>query len=319
MEVSVVIPTRNRIGMLRTALRSVLAQRDAELEVVVVDDGSSDGTVGELRGHGDRRVRLLEHPRPRGPNAARNTGARAASGSWVAFLDDDDVWAPDKLARQLAAARDSRRGWVYAGSVNVDARLRVIHGVPPPGPDAVTTSLPRFNAIPASASNVMIERSTFERLGGFDERLRACEEWDLWLRLLAQGQPACAAFPLVAYRMHRTNAILDIDAILRGARAIETRHATTVDRGVLHRWIAQLCLRDGRRVDAARHYALASISGAPGQAASDLTAIAWRTFHRAGLAPAPPRQGGDPAWEALADAWVADFRSSEPERSEAAP
>ena len=97
-EVTVVVPTRNRAAMLRQALRSVAAQRGVDLEAVVVDDGSTDATPAVVTAIGDRRLRLVRHQRPQGVSTARNRGVAEARGRWVAFLDDDDVWAPEKLA-----------------------------------------------------------------------------------------------------------------------------------------------------------------------------------------------------------------------------
>ncbi|HEX6207479.1 MAG TPA: glycosyltransferase family 2 protein, partial [Actinomycetota bacterium] len=108
-EISAIVPTHNRAGLLTTTLRTVLWQRDVSLEVVVVDDGSSDATADLVEGLGDPRVRLVRHDAPRGVSTARNRGASEARGDWLAFCDDDDLWAPDKLARQLAAARDGDR------------------------------------------------------------------------------------------------------------------------------------------------------------------------------------------------------------------
>ena len=98
-EVSVVVPTHNRSGLLAQTLHSVLWQRGVDLEVLVVDDGSADDTAEMVAGLADPRIRLLRHDHPQGVSAARNRGVAAASGRWLAFCDDDDLWAPDKLAR----------------------------------------------------------------------------------------------------------------------------------------------------------------------------------------------------------------------------
>ena len=105
MNVSVVVPTRNRRTLLSKALRSVLRQQGVELEAIVVDEASTDDTVDEVTALGDPRVRLIRHDTPRGVSAARTEGAATARCDWLAFLDDDDLWAPDKLASQIQAAR----------------------------------------------------------------------------------------------------------------------------------------------------------------------------------------------------------------------
>src|SRR3954469_4879731 len=116
MRVSVVVPTRNRSRLLAATLRSVLRQRAVDLEVIVVDEGSTDDTGAVIAGLRDPRIRIVRHDVPRGVSRARNRGAEEARGDWVAFVDDDDLWAPDKLARQVQAALAAGRDWVYTGS-----------------------------------------------------------------------------------------------------------------------------------------------------------------------------------------------------------
>ena len=113
MDVSVIIATRNRSTLLAETLRSVLGQRGVDFEVIVVDEASTDDTAALLAALDDPRVRVIRHGEALGLSAARNHGAAEANGDWLAFIDDDDLWAPDKLARQLRAAEDARRDWVY--------------------------------------------------------------------------------------------------------------------------------------------------------------------------------------------------------------
>ena len=135
--VSVLIPTRNRCRRLFTTLRSALAQRKVNLEIVVVDDGSQDDTEKMVAGLGDPRIRLVRNDSPRGESGARNRGLEETRGVWVAFLDDDDLWAPDKLDRQLQALWDTRREWAYTGDIVVDGEFRILSGGPPPSPEEV--------------------------------------------------------------------------------------------------------------------------------------------------------------------------------------
>jgi hypothetical protein len=312
--VSVVVPTRNRRELLAMALRSALCQRGVDVEVIVVDEASADGTPEFVATLADPRVRLVRHAVPRGPNAARNSGAREATGEWLAFLDDDDVWAPEKLSRQVCAAVESGCDWAYAGSVNVNSSLEVIHGIPPPLPPEVVAALPRYNAIPASASNVIVRRQLFAAEAGFNEHLRVCEEWDLWIRLAKAAPPACVSSPLIAYRMHGGTASLDPTAIVDGAREIERLHGTSVDWGRLHRWAGQLCLRRGRRGEALRHYAQAALRGWAREAGEDLASLARDAVRRrlGGRVAAPARRT-DQAWESQAHAWLQAFREGEPD------
>src|SRR4051812_1633371 len=103
-EITAIVPTHNRSNLLEQTLRSVLSQRGVDLEVVVVDDGSTDDVAAVVGALDDQRIRLIRHDHPMGVSTARNHGAKVATGDWLAFCDDDDLWSPDKLARQLAAA-----------------------------------------------------------------------------------------------------------------------------------------------------------------------------------------------------------------------
>ncbi|MBA2529168.1 MAG: glycosyltransferase, partial [Euzebyales bacterium] len=264
-EVSVVVPTHNRSHLLRETLRSVLWQRDADFEVVVVDDGSRDDTAEVLARLADARVRTVRHHTPKGVSAARNRGLAEASGEWVAFCDDDDLWAPDKLARQLVAARQAARAWVYAGAVNVDLRGRVHGGSPPPTPERLLEALPRWNPMPGGCSNVVARRDCLARSGGFDPDLRILADWELWLRLARIGSPACVRSPLVGYRVHGANMSLDTRRMLAELDIVSRLDGTDVDRAGFSRHIGRLCLRAGRRREAYRYLAAAALRGSTAQ------------------------------------------------------
>ena len=304
--VSVVIPTHNRSGLLAMTLHSVLRQRDVELEVIVVDEASTDDTPDVLAGLGDARVRTVRHETPHGVSAARNRGAAEARGEWVAFTDDDDLWAPEKLARQIQAAAAADRNWSYAGSVNITDDLQIVYGLPPPPPEEVVAALPHYNAIPGGGSNVVVRRETLLRAGPFDSRLRNTEDWEMWIRLAKAGPPAWVRSPLLAYRVHPSNSSLDIAEIVRGTRLIEELHHTTADWGRLHRWLAESCLRTGQRRAALGQFARAAARGQARVAAHDLALIARRRVRRSSSAPWPA-QRGDPRWVEEAAGWLREL------------
>jgi glycosyltransferase involved in cell wall biosynthesis len=299
-------------------MESVLRQQSVDFELIVVDEASDDETVKMVRAWGDSRVRLIGHTSPWGVAASRNDGASHASGDWIAFLDDDDVWAPDKLRRQIAAANNSERGWSYVGSVNVDENLRVVSGTPALSPELVVDLVSRYNVVPGGGSNVIIKRDLLEAAGPFDTRLKNTEDWEMWIRLAELGMPAAVAAPLMARRIHPGNASLDIDAIMAGILVIEDRHRIRLDRGVLHRWLAESSFRTGQRRQAARHLLLAAAQGQIRGVWADATSLAWRrvmrVFARSRVAPPP---AGEDDWISLANTWLADLRSfaSEVERS----
>jgi glycosyltransferase involved in cell wall biosynthesis len=196
--VSVIIPTYNRAALVREAVASVLAQTCQDFEVVVVDDGSTYGTAAALAGYRD--IRVHRHRRRRGVAAARNTGVAAARGEWLAFLDSDDLWLPDKLARQMAHL-DNHPGlrlsqtdetWVRRGvRVNKPASHRKVGG---------RIFVPSLARCMVSPSAVILHRRLLEVHGGFDENLPAAEDYDLWLRLTWRYEVGLVAAPLVIKR-----------------------------------------------------------------------------------------------------------------------
>lgn len=206
--VSVVIPTRDRWRLVsRTALPAALGQQGVELEVVVVDDGSRDETPEGLArlAAADRRVRFLRHDRSHGVAAARNAGVAAAQGTWVAFLDDDDVWSPRKLALQLGAAERNGAVWVYSGAIAVDERGRPLYEYYFPEPALVARQLLTSAVVPAGASNVVARTDDVRRLGGFDEHLSMLADWDLWIRLAEAATPTALREVLVAVLFHSSS------------------------------------------------------------------------------------------------------------------
>jgi glycosyltransferase involved in cell wall biosynthesis len=257
----VVIPTHNRRTLLGVTLASVLAQSSVELDVIVVDDGSTDETPQFLEQLGDERVRVLRSDPAQGVSAARNRGIKVSRGEWIAFCDDDDLWAPNKLATQLDAARATGAEWVYAGSVSVDLEGRVHGGEPPLSPEDLMENLPHWDPIPGGCSNVIALRGLFERVGGFDADLGTLADWDLWLRLSRFGPPACVSRPLIGYRVHGANMSLDVGQLLDELNVMRSRYAS-VDISRFERYVGMLSLRAGRRLQAAG-FALRAAAHAP--------------------------------------------------------
>lgn len=182
--VSVIIPTYNRCDFVREAMASVLAQTFQDFELIVVDDGSTDGTADVVREF--PRIRYLSQEN-RGVSAARNVGVAVSRGELIAFLDSDDLWQPQKLATQVAffATRpdahicQTEEVWVRNG-VRVNPRNK--HRKP--SGDIFAASL---HLCLVSPSAVMMRRELFDHMGGFDEELPACEDYDLWLRISAHN------------------------------------------------------------------------------------------------------------------------------------
>jgi glycosyltransferase involved in cell wall biosynthesis len=196
--VSIIIPTYNRADLVRQAVASVKAQTYQDFEIVVVDDGGTDGTCEVLSTW--RELRVLRHPGRRGVSAARNTGIAAARGEWLAFLDSDDLWLPDKLARQIFLLEgqpellicQTEETWVRRGvRVNKPAVHRKVAG---------RIFLPSLGRCMISPSAVILHRRLLQEHGGFDATLPAAEDYDLWLRLTWRYEVGLVDEPLVIKR-----------------------------------------------------------------------------------------------------------------------
>jgi hypothetical protein len=231
-----------------------------------------------------------------------------ARGTWVAFLDDDDAWAPDKLESQLSAARAAGCGWVYTGDVHVDERLRLLGGGPPLSPADALAMLSSQNTLPSGASNVMIRADLLAAVGDFDTSLRRTEDWDMWIRLARTGPPAWVCRPQVAYRHHRGNANTDPAPMVSEPTLLAHRYGITVDRSAMMRRAAWTCLQDGRRGKAAGYYLRAVARGdvrSLGRAAVAMThpAVGTREVYRLVEWTDQARD-----WARGAESWLAPLR-----------
>ncbi len=267
-EISVIIPTHNRRAMLREALASVVAQRGARFEVIVIDDGSTDGTWDELSA-GGYNLRSARTER-RGPAAARNRGIALARGRLIAFLDSDDLWMPEKLARQSLFMRHnpgcpiSQTGerWLRGGlQVNPARRHRKRSG------DIFAAAL---HACLISPSAAILRRELLDEVGGFDEDMAACEDYDLWLRILAHHEAGLLDEPLAVRRaglpgqLSATVAALDRFRILALAKLLADPALGGARRAAAAEVMAAKCLIYGKglarrgRLDDAAFFAAAA-------------------------------------------------------------
>jgi len=250
--VSVVIPTYNYARYVPEAIDSVLAQSFEELEIIVVDDGSTDKTAEVLRAFGGQ-LRVIRQER-RGLSAARNTGIRAARGQYLAFLDSDDLWLPEKVSLQVARLdAEPEVGLVYAETLLFDDSTPATltpHSYWASHPSGkILPWLVRQNVIPSPTP--MVRRELFERVGLFDETLSACEDWDMWIRIGRVCEIAYVNRVLAKYRQHRENMSLDSDRLMmNGLRVLEkafsapdpSRELHGLRRTVFSRWYADFGL-----------------------------------------------------------------------------
>jgi glycosyltransferase involved in cell wall biosynthesis len=196
--ISVVIPTYNRADFLLEAVESVYQQTFRDFELIVVDDGSTDGTANFLKNYPNHLI--YRYQANQGVSSARNLGVRMARGQWVAFLDSDDLWLPKKLETQArffsqnpeAVICQTEEIWIRNGRrVNPQKKHRKFSG------DIFGPSLLLCLVSPSA---VMIERDLFNQEGGFDESLPACEDYDLWLRISSRCPIHLIDLPLVVKR-----------------------------------------------------------------------------------------------------------------------
>jgi glycosyltransferase involved in cell wall biosynthesis len=233
--VSVILPTWNRLPLLRRAIDSVLAQTFGDWELIVVDDGSTDATRDYLEAIDDARVRPIWLAHQGNLTSARSAGLQHARGEWVAFIDSDDLWLPDKLALQLQRlAANPACGWNYTGYLLVDADgkpLRERSGLlRRPVSGNIYELLLRFR-IAASIVTVLAQRALIEEIGGFDGMIPIRSDFDLMLRLASRSQACALPEKLVLVREHsgRTTAHLrhadlyaDQERVFRKAAAMAT-------------------------------------------------------------------------------------------------
>lgn len=197
--VSVIIPTYNAALYVTASIESALNQTYKPIEVIVVDDGSTDDTVERVRAFGDQVT--LYQQKNAGAAAARNQGAKLATGKWLAFLDADDSWAPEKLERQLNHV--GHMVWSHTDSLFIgDGHSGNVTGSSR-APQYGGSILPKLivnNFI--GTSTLIMRREVFIEMGGFDPALRALQDWDLWLRIASKYDLAYLSEPLVYYRVH---------------------------------------------------------------------------------------------------------------------
>jgi glycosyltransferase involved in cell wall biosynthesis len=199
---SVVIANYNYGPFLAQAVDSVLAQTYPHVELVVVDDGSTDESHQVLDRYG-ARVKVVRQEN-RGVSAARNRGLRESGGELVSFLDSDDAWLPDKLARQVPLFDRPSVGMVYCQLRLVDERGGTLGTMPPGLSGSVLEDLAllRGPGVPAAGSSAMVRRAVLDEVGGFDESLSTSADWDLWRRIACRYEIDLVREPLVLYRQH---------------------------------------------------------------------------------------------------------------------
>ncbi len=245
--ISVVIPTRNRSTLLGRAISSARAQTLKDVEIIVVDDNSTDDTPSVIRAavtH-DRRVRGLRNERPHGAAFSRNRGIAVAKGECIAFLDDDCVWAPDKLDRQ-ARLLSADVGVVYCRhAIRTPQGSWIVEGEASAARDPLGALL-HTNYV--GTCTLLVERALLQSVGGFDERLRRLQDWELLLRLARHTGFAFVPRTLVTGDLVPGGISSTPDVLPAAARTIIARHAPTLtvqQSSALHYGLGKFLLADG--------------------------------------------------------------------------
>lgn len=260
---SVIIPAYNAGRTIDETLRSVIAQAHAELEIVVVDDGSMDDTAEIVRSHiaADGRIRLLRQANA-GVAAARNAGVAASSGEFIAPLDADDLWHPAKIERQLRVFREGgeRLGLVYSWFALIDGNSRVVQLRHEPRHQGDVLAPLAYHNFIGNGSSALIRRAAFDRTHGYDPSLRArggqgCEDWKLYFEIAEQWHFGVVPEPLTGYRDLPDNMSSDVLQMLRSRdlctadllpRHPELKRAFRSGRNRLSRLLLHRAIRRGR-------------------------------------------------------------------------
>jgi glycosyltransferase involved in cell wall biosynthesis len=272
--VSVIIPTYNHQSYVITTLESVFAQTFNDYEVLVVNDGSPDQTESVLEplvmaG----RIRYIHQPNA-GQASARNRGLAEAKGEFVAFLDDDDLWGPAKLQRQVEALCRNPNAVLTYGYVRSFSEADGQAFATPSPTGNVLRQFLRGNWI-WSPGQTLMRAGAVRKIGGFDPSIAGADDWDLYIRLAAQGDFIYEDFEALAYRIHSSNASRATGLMYRNMMRIRRKHFGPLPKpSELGDWIActryisdysslqfcrrtDLCLEKGERLNAARALILA--------------------------------------------------------------
>jgi glycosyltransferase involved in cell wall biosynthesis len=274
MKVAAVIPTRNRAGTIGRAIKSAIDQTYALSEIIVVDDGSSDETIDIVKSFGDPRVRLIQQDH-RGACAARNAGWQSTDAEWIGFLDSDDAWVPAKTKAQMECC---------GNSTSISACFTGFRSVSKTG-EHISEPISQFISIEGlrmgngigPTSICLVRRSALVEIGGWDERLPSCQDWDLWLKLSTVGSLAIIPAYLVEVSQDGD------DRISRNLSAVTEGHRIVFDR------VLRDVRRSERRLVSAMHairmsYLMESIGRRPSSIFYAIKSIFLRpNLHALGL------------------------------------
>lgn len=218
--VSVIIPAYNARDFIADAVDSALAQTVKSVDIIVVDDGSTDGT-GDVLSRFGAAIRVVRQPN-RGVAVSRNLGIAEARGRYVAFLDADDIWEPRKIEEQLDAISSTSSGYGACSTrfLVVDEQLRPVEVFGTARRMSTLSELLMFGNTIGTPSTVLCDRALFQQVGGFDPALSQCADWDMWIRLAAVTDFIRLDNVLVRYRKHDRSMSRDVALLERDSRIV---------------------------------------------------------------------------------------------------
>ena len=219
--VSIVMPTYNCAAYLPESIESILAQTYDAYEIVVIDDGSSDNTKLVLEPYSEK-IRYIDLGRNEGLPTARNLGIQSAKGEYVAFLDADDIWMPEKLKMSIDQfLKNPDAGMVYSKHINIDSKSQFLEG-------KIRRTLPSGNIFLQLffeqnfiiCSSVVVRKEVFNKTALFDFELENCQDWDMWLRIAFYYKAIGIDVPLVKYRHSSKSLSKNRDNVLKYQKVI---------------------------------------------------------------------------------------------------
>lgn len=216
--VSIIVPTFNRLAFLQQAIESVRSQSFQDWELLLADDGSDAETRAYIQAQLEPpRIRVLWLEHSGNPPAVRNRALREARGTYVAFLDSDDLWMPRKLEMQIAAmSAQSARSWSYTGFVLINEHGDALTGARARRCPAIEGEFlaPLVRGEPRiMQSSVVVRRDLLQAVGGYDEELPICGDYALWIKLAQRSEISLLETPLVSVRRHQTHYSSDIEGL----------------------------------------------------------------------------------------------------------
>lgn len=256
--VSVIIPTYNRAHMVGRAIQSVLNQTYQDFELIVVDDGSTDNTDEVVKGFDNERPRYIRYKENKGAQVARNTGLKAARGEYIALLDSDDEWLPEKLEKQINKFKSvsNNVGLIYCGKTNINKKTgEILNEIVPTERGDVFKNLINHNF--TAGSTPLIKKLCFIKAGYFDTELPAFQDYDLWLRISMHYKFNFVAENLVKVCFHTTQITANVERRLQGAIIIFSKYQKYMPRSVAAnklKYIGMLLAYQGNFKEASRYF-----------------------------------------------------------------